>query len=146
MSSMIHSARPTLSPVANIVFALFCFARFWKVGTDGRHVQKQWSLLAVTAGQQSGSKMSSSQRIVRGSFCSMTRKKERKKKKYFQFFLYVAAAMFRLVASYGAPLGNLCHVEREKTRVKWTFLFHEHCVINRSFCISHFQHAYFIVS
>ena len=25
---MIHSARPTVSPVANIVFALFCFARF----------------------------------------------------------------------------------------------------------------------
>ena len=36
VSSMIHSARPTVSPVANIVFALFCFARFWKVGTDGR--------------------------------------------------------------------------------------------------------------
>ena len=33
---MIHSARPTVSPVANIVFASFCFARFWKVGTDGR--------------------------------------------------------------------------------------------------------------
>ena len=33
---MIHSARPTVLPVANIVFALFCFARFWKVGTDGR--------------------------------------------------------------------------------------------------------------
>ena len=25
---MIHSARPTVSPVANIVFTLFCFARF----------------------------------------------------------------------------------------------------------------------
>ena len=33
---MIHLARPTVSPVANIVFALFCFARFWEVGTDGR--------------------------------------------------------------------------------------------------------------
>ena len=35
---MIHSARPTVSPVVNIVFAwnLFCYARFWKVGTDGR--------------------------------------------------------------------------------------------------------------
>ena len=33
---MIHSARPTISPVVNIVFTwnLFCFARFWKVGTD----------------------------------------------------------------------------------------------------------------
>ena len=38
VSSMIHSARPTVSPVANIVFALFCFARFWKVGTDRRTV------------------------------------------------------------------------------------------------------------
>ena len=28
VSSMIHSARPTVSPVGNIVFALFCFARF----------------------------------------------------------------------------------------------------------------------
>ena len=33
---MIHSARPTISPVANIVFALFSFAWFWKVGTDVR--------------------------------------------------------------------------------------------------------------
>ena len=33
---MIHSARPTISPVANIVFALSCLARFWKVGTDWR--------------------------------------------------------------------------------------------------------------
>ena len=49
---MIHSARPIVSPVVNIVFAwnLFCFARFWKVGTDvwteGQHVRKQWSLPA----------------------------------------------------------------------------------------------------
>ena len=28
VSSMIHSAKSTVSPVANIVFALFCFARF----------------------------------------------------------------------------------------------------------------------
>ena len=37
VSSMIHSARRTASPVANIVFALnsLCFARFWKVGMDG---------------------------------------------------------------------------------------------------------------
>ena len=57
---MIHSARPIVSPVANIVFALFCFVRFWKVGTDGRtysrHVQKQWSLPAVTVGRPSGSR------------------------------------------------------------------------------------------
>ena len=34
---MIHSARPTVSPVANIVFTLFCFARFEQWGRmDGR--------------------------------------------------------------------------------------------------------------
>ena len=31
---MIHSARPTVSPVANIVFTLSCLDRSWKVGTD----------------------------------------------------------------------------------------------------------------
>ena len=37
VSSTIHSARPTVSPVTNIVFAWnFCFARFWKMGTDER--------------------------------------------------------------------------------------------------------------
>ena len=52
---MIHSARPTVSPVANIVFAwhLFCFVKF--IRTDGRHVQKQWSLPAVTVGRPRGS-------------------------------------------------------------------------------------------
>ena len=46
---MIHSARPTVSPVANIVFALnlFCFEKWGR--TDG-HVQKQLSLPAVTVG------------------------------------------------------------------------------------------------
>ena len=35
---MIHSARLTVSPVVNIVFAwnMFCFVRFWKAGTYGR--------------------------------------------------------------------------------------------------------------
>ena len=34
---MIHSARPTVTPVANIVFfLLYCFARFEKWGMDGR--------------------------------------------------------------------------------------------------------------
>ena len=38
---MIHSARPIVTPVANIVFALFCFSRFEKWGrTDGQHVRK----------------------------------------------------------------------------------------------------------
>ena len=39
MSSMIHSARPTVSTVENIVVGLNLFC-LWKVGTDGRHVQK----------------------------------------------------------------------------------------------------------
>ena len=38
VSSMIHSARPTISSVVSIVFTwnLFCFARFWKVRTYGQ--------------------------------------------------------------------------------------------------------------
>ena len=54
---MIRLARPTVSPVVNIVFAwnLFSFARFWKVEVDGQHVRKQWSLPAVTVGRPSGS-------------------------------------------------------------------------------------------
>ena len=62
VSSMIHSAKPTVSLVVNIALAwnLFRFAKFWKVGTDdvcmyGQHVQKQWSLSAVTMGRPSGS-------------------------------------------------------------------------------------------
>ena len=52
VSSLIHSARPTVSPVENIVFALFCFARFWKVWwwTD-----VQWFLPVVSVGWPSGS-------------------------------------------------------------------------------------------
>ena len=35
---MIHSARPIVPPVATTILTwkLFCFARFWKVGTYGR--------------------------------------------------------------------------------------------------------------
>ena len=64
VSSMIHSARPTVSQVVNIVFVwnLFCFARFWKAVTDGQlwkqwrlPVWKQWRLPAVTVGRPSGS-------------------------------------------------------------------------------------------
>ena len=56
---MIHLARPTVSPVVNIVFA-WNLLRFEKWGrtdgrTDGRHVQKQWSLPAVTVGRPRGS-------------------------------------------------------------------------------------------
>ena len=45
---MIHSARPTASPVVEISFVL-------KSGdgrTNGRHVKKQFSLPAVTVGRQ----------------------------------------------------------------------------------------------
>ena len=48
VSSMIHSARPTVSPVPNIVFAwnLLCFARFFKrkVLRYEQHMRKQCSL------------------------------------------------------------------------------------------------------
>ena len=52
---MILSARPTVTQVSSIVFVwnLFCFEKWgW---TDGRHVQKQWSLPAVTVGPPRGS-------------------------------------------------------------------------------------------
>ena len=59
VSSMIHSSRPTVSPVVNIVFAwnLFCFEKWGQTyrRTNGRHVQKQWSLPAVTVGWPRGS-------------------------------------------------------------------------------------------
>ena len=48
MPSMIHSARPTVQPVVITILTwnLFCFARFWKVETDGWkyrfHVRKWW--------------------------------------------------------------------------------------------------------
>ena len=48
---MIHSSRPTVSPVANIVF---CFALLDLNSGDGRtygqHVRKQLSLPTVTVG------------------------------------------------------------------------------------------------
>ena len=47
---MIHSAKLAVSPVANIVFTLFYFARFWKVGTDVHINGRQWSQPAVTVG------------------------------------------------------------------------------------------------
>ena len=56
---MIHSARPIVKPVANIVFCCFVFLDL-KSGdgrTDGQHVQKQGSLPAVTLGWPSGSKI-----------------------------------------------------------------------------------------
>ena len=55
---MIHSAKPTVSPVVNIVFAwkLFCFARFWKVGTDGRTYERTTcAKTMITSGRDSGS-------------------------------------------------------------------------------------------
>ena len=55
VSSMIHSAGHTVSPVANIVLALFCFTRFWKVGTDGRATYVKTIIPTVTVGRSSGS-------------------------------------------------------------------------------------------
>ena len=58
VSSMIHSARPTVSPVVDIVFTwnLFCLARFWKVGTnirtDGRTTRAK---TMITTGSDCGS-------------------------------------------------------------------------------------------
>ena len=53
-SSMIHSAKPIVTPVANVVFC-FVFLDLksgdWRTG----HVRKQWSLPAVTLGWPSGS-------------------------------------------------------------------------------------------
>ena len=61
---MMHSAKPTVSPIANIVFTLFCFARFLKVGTDGRtdgrkHMRNSLSQSVGAAGRPSGSKLRS---------------------------------------------------------------------------------------
>ena len=54
VSSVIHSARPTVLPVMNIVFTwnLFCFARFWKVGTDGQIIHAK---TIITTGLECGS-------------------------------------------------------------------------------------------
>ena len=50
---MIHSARPIVSPVANIVFCCFVFLDLKR--TYGQHVRKQLSLPTVTVGWPSGS-------------------------------------------------------------------------------------------
>ena len=60
VSSMIQSTRPTVSPVANIVFSCFVLLDFEKWGrtdgcTDVRHVKKQLFLPDVTVGRPSGS-------------------------------------------------------------------------------------------
>ena len=53
---MIHSARPTVLPEANIVLALylFCFEKWGRTDgrTNRRHVQMQLSLPAVTVDQK----------------------------------------------------------------------------------------------
>ena len=57
VSSMIHSARPIVTPVANVVFGCFVFLDL-KSGdgrTYGQHVRKQLSVPAVTFGWPSGS-------------------------------------------------------------------------------------------
>ena len=52
---MIHSARPIVTPVANIVFCCFVDLKSGDGRTDGQHVRKQWSLPAVTLSWPSGS-------------------------------------------------------------------------------------------
>ena len=51
VSSMIHSARPTVPPVVNImlIWSLFWLAIFWKVGTDER--TETCAKIMITAGQ-----------------------------------------------------------------------------------------------
>ena len=55
VSSMIHSARPTLPPVANIVFAwnLLCFEKWGRTDrrTDGRTT---WTKTVITNGRDCG--------------------------------------------------------------------------------------------
>ena len=47
VSSMIHSAKPTVTPEANIVFCCFVFLDVKSLGrTYGQHVRKQLSLPA----------------------------------------------------------------------------------------------------
>ena len=46
---MIHSARPTVLPVANIVFNLFWFAKFWKVDGQATFVKTM-----ITTGRDCG--------------------------------------------------------------------------------------------
>ena len=58
VSSMIHSARPIVKPVANNVFCCFIFLDL-KSGdgqTDEHYVRKQWAPPAMTLGWPSGSK------------------------------------------------------------------------------------------
>ena len=56
--SMIHSARPTFKPVAITILAwtLFCFARYWKVGTDGRTDERTDNTceIMITTGRDCG--------------------------------------------------------------------------------------------
>ena len=57
VSLMIHSARSTVLPVVNNVFAwnLFRSARFWKLGTDGRTTRAKTTGRDMTVGRPSGS-------------------------------------------------------------------------------------------
>ena len=51
---MIHSARATVPPVAITILTwkLFCFAKFWKVGTDGRTLRAEIVITAVLVDQK----------------------------------------------------------------------------------------------
>ena len=81
---MIHSARPLVTPVANIVFCCFVFLdmKSGDVCPYGQHVRKQWSLPSVTLGWPSGSKNNFPTWNIHLSFNIVTLL--RGKKKYFQ--------------------------------------------------------------
>ena len=69
MSSMVHSATLTVLTVMNIVSLeyLFCFENWGR--TDGRHVQKQVSLPAVTVGRPRGSTSQATSNIRTDTIC-----------------------------------------------------------------------------
>ena len=74
MWSMIHSARPTVQPVAIIILTwkLFCFARFWNGISDGQHVRlrRSWLLPAMTEVRPRGSTIIPSE-ILTGRLCNI---------------------------------------------------------------------------
>ena len=63
---MIHSARPIVTPVVNIVFCCFVFLdlKGGDVRTYGQHVRKQLFLPAVTLGWPSGSKVEKHKDVI----------------------------------------------------------------------------------
>ena len=94
-SSMIHSVRPTVSLVVNIVFTwnLLCFARFWKVCGDGRTTCVK---RMITIGRDCGS----AEWIKRqNADCIRKRNGREKSLKPQYFFLF----FFQVVHLFSAP-------------------------------------------